>query len=73
VSIMGGSLEDDVLGKLIEPGRLAELGYQFGVYCFSLADVFSGIVGDCDESVLGEDLCQFGDEGDGLADSLDLH
>ncbi len=73
VSIRDGSLEDDVLGEFVKLGGLAELGDQFGVDGFAFSDVFSGVAGDCDEAVLGEDLSELGDEGDGLADSLDLH
>lgn len=67
------SSEDDVLGEFVELAGFAELGNELGVDGLALADVLSGVVVDVDQSVLGEDLGQLGDERDGLPDALNLY
>lgn len=67
------SSEDDVLGEFVELVGLVELGDELGVDGLALADVVSGVAVDVDQSVLGEDLGQLGDQRDGLPNTLNLY
>lgn len=67
------SSEDDVLGKFVKLAGFVELGDELGVDGLALADVLGGVVVDVDQSVLGEDLGQLGNQRDGLSDSLNLY
>lgn len=67
------SSEDDVLGEFVELVGFVELGDELGVDGLALTDVLSGVAVDVDQSVLGEDLGQLGNQRDGLPNTLNLY
>jgi hypothetical protein len=68
------AFELDVFGQFIEISALGESDDELGVdllFVFEF-NVFAGDGFDNSKSVFGEDLCELGNEGDGLTHAFDL-